>query len=190
MTAKKLGLILIAGGLLSASVVAIGADGERDGDWSFTRTATRRAADVPPVNNALYRSECGSCHFAFQPGFLPARSWDKLMTGLSDHFGENAELDPDTVRTLTDYLVANAAEKVRTRRSLKFVDSIPASKAPLRISEVPYFVRKHEKIPARLIKDNSKVGSLSNCAACHTRAEEGSFTEREIDIPGYGGWED
>jgi len=51
-------------------------------------------------------------------------------------------------------------------------------------------VQKHEEVPARLIRDNPKVGSLSNCAACHTRADTGSFSEREIDIPEYGPWKD
>lgn len=188
MNAKKLGLILIAGGLLSASVVAVGGDDERGGGWTFTKKG--RAPDVAPVNNTLYRSECGTCHYAFPPGFLPARSWNKLMADLSDHFGENAELDPDTLQALTEYLVANSADKVQTRRSIKFMESIPANSTPLRISEVPYFVREHNEIPARLIKGNPKVGSLSNCVACHTRAEAGSFAEREIDIPGYGRWED
>lgn len=187
MNAKKLGLILIAGGLLSTSVVAMAGDDE--GGWLSTKK--RRGPDVAPVNNTLYRSECGTCHYAFPPGFLPARSWNKLMAGLSDHFGENAELDPDTLQTLTEYLVANSADKVQTRRSIKFMDSLPTNNStPLRISEVPYFVRKHDEVPARLITGNPKVGSLSNCIACHTRAEAGSFAEREIDIPGHGRWED
>ncbi len=189
MNAKKLGLILIAGGLLSASVVAVGDDDEREGGGLFTHAA-RRAPDVAPVNNTLYRSECGSCHFAFPPGFLPARSWNKLMSNLSDHFGENAELAPETLKTLTGYLIANAADNAPSRRSVKFVDSIPANRAPLRISEVPYFVRKHNEIPARAVKGNPKVGSLANCAACHTRADAGSFSEHEVNIPGYGRWED
>ena len=28
---------------------------------------------------ALYTKECGSCHMAYQPQFLPKRSWEKTM---------------------------------------------------------------------------------------------------------------
>ncbi len=31
---------------------------------------SRRGPDVAPVKHALYRDECGSCHFAYQPGLL------------------------------------------------------------------------------------------------------------------------
>ena len=48
------------------------------------------------MNNPLYKQECGSCHFAYPPSFLPARSWEKIMKNLSDHFGENAEFLPET----------------------------------------------------------------------------------------------
>ena len=43
---------------------------------------------------APYTDACGSCHLVYQPGLLPARSWDRIMATLSDHFGDNAELDP------------------------------------------------------------------------------------------------
>lgn len=151
--------------------------------------ASRRGPDVAPVKNALYRDECGSCHFAYQPGLLPARSWQKLMGALDDHFGENAELDDATRQQLQEFLIANAAENSGTRRSAKILRSL-GKESPMRITEVPYIMRKHDEIPMRLIRSNSEVGSLSNCAACHTRADSGSFAEREIDIPGLGRWDD
>ena len=46
------------------------------------------------VSFAPYTDACGSCHLVYQPGLLPARSWDRIMATLSDHFGDNAELDP------------------------------------------------------------------------------------------------
>src|SRR5690606_22270882 len=98
---------------------------------------SKGAPDVAPATNPLYQAECGTCHFPYPPGLLPARSWDRLMGNLSDHFGESAELAPETLKTLTDYLVANAGDRVRTRRSLKLTRSIPPDEAPLRISEVP-----------------------------------------------------
>lgn len=165
--------------LLAAGIVMA------DDDWGWSR----RGPDVAPVNNELYLNECGSCHFAYQPGLLPARSWRKLMGSLADHFGENAELDSETQKQLTDYLTMHAAETSNTRRSAKILRSL-GKETPLRITEVPYIHYKHREIPMRLIRDNAKVRSLSNCAACHTRADSGSYAEREIVIPGVGRWED
>lgn len=148
----------------------------------------RRGPDVKPVTNALYKNECASCHMAFQPGFLPARSWKKMMSGLEDHFGDNAELEESDRQAIETYLMANAADKVTERRSRKFMNSIRDS-TPLRITEVRYFVGKHDEVPKRMLK-HEKIGSLSNCMACHTRADTGSYAEREIRIPGVGRWED
>ncbi len=171
--------------VLAATVSLASGAAMADDDYG----TSRRGPDVAPVKHALYRDECGSCHFAYQPGLLPAQSWRKLMGSLEDHFGENAELDEATRQELLDLLVANAAENSETRRSAKILRSV-GKESPMRITEVPYIRRKHDEIPARLIRGNPDVRSLSNCAACHTRADSGSFAEREIDIPGIGRWDD
>ena len=57
---------------------------------------------VAPVKDAVVIKECGACHMVFQPSFLPARSWQKMMEGLKDHFGENAELDEATSKRITE----------------------------------------------------------------------------------------
>lgn len=145
---------------------------------------------VAPVANELYREDCGGCHFAYQPGLLPARSWDRMLGGLADHFGENAELPGDEVKVLRDYLMANAADASDYRRSRKIAGSIMPEEAPLRISATPYFVRKHDELPRRVVQDNPDVRSFSNCSACHTRAEAGSYREGEIRIPRHGRWDD
>lgn len=149
----------------------------------------RRGPDVAPVNNATYQDECGSCHFAYQPGLMPTESWLKLMGNLGDHFGENAEVDGATRQEIINYLIANAAEQSGTRRSAKILRSM-GKDLPIRISDIPYIRRQHDEIPPRLIRTNPALRSLSNCAACHTRAETGSYAEREILIPGLGRWED
>jgi cytochrome c5 len=143
-----------------------------------------------PVSNDLYQKECGACHLAYPPDLLPARSWEKLMNGLSGHFGDNAELAPEDQRALTDYLVNNAADRSGQKRAAKIARSLKSDEAPLRISEVPYIVRKHHEIPSRMIQDNPKVKHLSRCNACHSGAEAGSFNEHDVTIPGYGVWDD
>jgi hypothetical protein len=179
MTMKKLiaSLLAVSGIVLVGSVIA------DDDDYRGSR-----GLDVKPMTNPLYQSECGSCHFAYQAGFLPARSWKKMMSGLEDHFGDNAELDAADRQAIEDYLVANAADNSNERRSRKFMRSIGEG-TPLRITEVRYFRHEHDEIPRRVIK-HEQIGSFGNCAACHTRADLGSYAEREIRIPGVGRWED
>ena len=141
-----------------------------------------------PANDKLYVEECGACHFAYPPGLLPARSWEKLLSDLSDHFGENAELGTDVAHSLTAYLTKNAADKTRNRLSQRLARSV-AHTTPLRITETAFFKREHREVPQRLVKDNPKVQSFSKCQVCHTRAAQGSFNEEEIDIPGHGKWD-
>lgn len=148
-----------------------------------------RRPDFAPVKYALYQEECGSCHFAYQPGLLPAASWWKLMDGLADHFGENAELDADTDKRLRGYLTANAADQVNRGRSPGIVNSLHGN-APLRITDTLYFRRQHSEIPLRMVKNNPEVGSFSRCDACHAGANAGSYDEDSVRIPGTGRWDD
>ncbi|MDH5694220.1 MAG: diheme cytochrome c [Gammaproteobacteria bacterium] len=142
------------------------------------------------VKNKAYEDECGSCHMPYQAGFLPARSWEKIMTSLDKHFGENAELDAGTQKDLSSYLTSNAADHNGGKLSKKFLRSVASSEVPLRISSLPYFKKEHDEVPAKLVKNNDKVKSFSRCEACHRKALNGSYREREIDIPGHGKWED
>ncbi len=145
---------------------------------------------VTAVNNENYREECGSCHFVYQPGLLPARSWQKLMGNLEEHFDDNAELEADAQQTLTDYLVKNAADFSRDKFSRKLIRRLSKTETPLRITELPYFVHEHDDVPKRLVSGNPKVKSFSYCDKCHTRADKGDYSEDNIRIPGYGRWDD
>jgi hypothetical protein len=119
---------------------------------------------VPPIADEVVKKECGACHMAFQPAFLPAASWQKMMAGLDNHFGENASLDEATAKRITDYLVANAGRDMK-------------GEAPLRISELPWFKREHGKevSPAML----KKAKSFANCTACHKTADQGLYEDEE-----------
>jgi hypothetical protein len=158
-----------------------------DDDYHEWYEGMRR--DITPVSDPLYAEECGSCHFAYPPGLLPAASWGRIMDGLADHFGENAELMPGTARQIREYLIANAADRSAGARSAAFAHY--ADRAPaMRITDTFYFRRKHHELPRRLAEDNPEVRSLSRCESCHTQALEGSFNEHQIRIPGFGRWED
>lgn len=143
---------------------------------------------VAPVNNTNYAEECGACHFAYQPGLLPARSWKKIMANLEDHFDENAELEAKEQKVLTAYLTKNAAEFSDYKRSIKIIRSL--TNTPLRITETPYIVKKHDELTSAMVIGNPKVKSLSYCDNCHTKAITGSYAEDDIVIPGYGNWEE
>ncbi len=152
-----------------------------------------RHKEVRPVDNKQYKDECGSCHFAYQPGLLPARSWELLLNekALADHFGENAELDKAVLASIYDYTMANSADKSNYKRSRKIdLATEGVNPAPIRITEVRYIKRKHHEIPAKMIKDNKDVKSLSMCDTCHTKAAEGVFDSDTVKIPNFPNWDD
>lgn len=149
-----------------------------------------RKNEVAIVTDNDYIEECGSCHFAYQPGLLPEASWRKLMAAdaLEDHFGDNAELDEDVRNHIEDILINASADKSRYKRSKKIMASLRDDKAPIRIINVPYIKRKHHEIPDNLVKGNEQVKSLSYCNKCHTKAAAGNFDDDAVVIPGYGNW--
>ncbi len=125
---------------------------------------------VAVPDNPKWKEECGSCHLAYPPRFLSAESWRKLMAGLDKHFGDNASLDPQVNREILDFLVRNAGSGDRY------------SAASLRISDTPWFTRKHREIPARAWTDPA-VKSRANCAACHVNAARGDWSEHGVRMP-------
>jgi hypothetical protein len=169
---------ILRGAVLAATVLGTGgllAGGHDEG----------RSGRLPTVANAAWQAECTSCHEAYHPGLLPARSWQAVMGGLDRHFGENAALDAATRDEVTRFLVANAADRNGNRRSAKIAASIPAAAAPLRISETSYIRAKHDEIRTEVWK-RPAVGSAANCAACHRTAVDGDFSEHNVTIPKAG----
>jgi mono/diheme cytochrome c family protein len=138
-------------------------------------TPAARADRVAMPTLKAYTQECAACHLAYPPGLLPAASWQRLMTNLPKHFGTDASLDAATLQTLTTYLAANAG-------TFKKVARDPAPPPDDRISRAPWFVREHREVDTAAWK-RAAIGSAANCAACHTNAALGSFSEREIQIP-------
>lgn len=137
--------------------------------------AAPAAADddwVPPVSDPLTRKECGACHMAFQPAFLPARSWSRMMDELADHFGDDASLPPGQAAAIRSYLVRNAGD---TTGRGKQVRRIPANAAPQRITETPSFLREH-RFPDAVWR-RPDVVVKSNCPACHKAAEQGWYDD-------------
>ncbi len=130
---------------------------------------------VPPVTDPVVQKECGECHMAFPAAFLPARSWDVMITGLSDHFGDDASLPADKTEAIRAYLTANAGDVKRQGTARKFMRWVEPGGAPQRITENPSFLREHN-FPDRVWQD-PKVMVKSNCMACHRGAEQGYFDD-------------
>jgi hypothetical protein len=182
-------LLLVACIGLTVAGIGLGYS-EEEGGEGYRGGIFASTPDMAPVRNQAYASECGGCHFAYQPGWLPARSWAKIMATLDDHFGENAELSPAKQAEIGAYLAANAADVAPSRLSHRIMRSLRAGDVPLRISGISYIRREHRGIPDRMIAGNAKVGSRSNCLACHTQAKAGYFDEDGVSIPGFGRWDD
>jgi hypothetical protein len=138
----------------------------------------------------LYREECGGCHFPFQPEFLPADSWQSIMSSLDDHFGDNAELSDEKRKRILDYLTMNAAGKIDQKIANRANWSLRYTPHPKRITETAFFRHEHREIPPRILDNNGNKISFANCDTCHTRAFQGSFSEHEVRIPGVGRWDD
>ncbi len=123
--------------------------------------------NVPPITHPLVSAECGACHMAFQPAFLPAQSWEAIMGDLSNHFGEDASLDTDAMAEIEAYLMLNA-EQGRL---------VSADNPPLRITELRWFRHEHNDREVAWLKENRNVKTMADCAACHRGADKGYFDD-------------
>lgn len=175
--------ILFTVGIVSLPVVF----SDSDGNW---RENERHSSGVANVSDPIYKEECGSCHMAYPPGLLPSVSWARMMDGLEDHFGDNAELDKQSHAVIGEFLRANSADNSNYRLSRKLMKNIDPNNAVMRITELPYFRHEHDEIPASMISGNEKLNSISQCNVCHKQAQTGAFNEDDIFIPGYGRWDD
>ena len=146
---------------------------QADGDRRSKYGGEDRGKPVWPLHvNAKWQRECSPCHIAYAPGLLPAESWRKIMDGLDKHFGTDASLTSEERQEITRFLVLTASNRWK------------ASTAPLRITETAWFTSKHDEreVPPDLWK-SPLVKSPANCPSCHTQAERGDFSERNIKLP-------
>ncbi|HQO27953.1 MAG TPA: diheme cytochrome c [Accumulibacter sp.] len=130
----------------------------------------------PPVSDALVKEECGSCHMAFPAALLPSTSWQRLMGGLKNHFGDDASLDAARTSRISAYLISNAGDKQGARYAEKMLRGVSISSPPLRITELPRWIKEHRKVAEREWQQKD-VRSKANCPACHADAERGYFEE-------------
>ena len=142
--------------------------------WLVALAAPALSFTLPPVTNKAALNECSACHMVFPPQMLPARSWEKLMSNLDNHFNENATLDDKTRADILAYLKANAADSSQFRSIKGLLQGVPASATPLRITDIPWWQRIHGSATSYYFKD-PRVKSAANCGACHRGAPRGTF---------------
>jgi cytochrome b len=136
----------------------------------------------PLASNAAWREECGGCHLDFHPGLLPARSWRKLFAEQHQHFGDDLGLDTASTESLLAFALENEAGRHRSEAAWKIDRSVKQESIPLRITETPYWVKKHRDINESVWR-SPKVLAKANCAACHLDAQAGTFEDAAMRMP-------
>ncbi len=121
---------------------------------------------VPAVTDPLVKEECGACHMAFQPAFLPGASWRKMLSSLDNHFGEDASLDVGTRNMIESYMVAHAGR-----------GQVTGGKPPMRITGLYWFRDEHNDTEVEMLRKNHNVKTLADCGACHRGADRGNFDD-------------
>ncbi len=133
---------------------------------SFAETHTNKQP------NAAYVQECGSCHAPFPAKGLSASSWQAVLDGMDKHFGSDASVEPKLLTEINNYLIQNARSK----------DTLVDGKPALRITETSWFLHEHKRVLDRTLA-LPQVKTASNCAACHTNANQGRYSEHDIHVP-------
>lgn len=162
---------------LSAALVAALPWWRADQDHPYQPFAGRSLPD-----SESWRNECGSCHQAYHPQLLPARSWRLMLAQQEDHFGESLGLDQATVDELLQFHVTNAADQPLMEAAWYINHSLRADEAPQRITETPYWRKVHGAIPESMWRD-PQVKGRGNCAACHSDAERNTFSDAAMHLP-------
>lgn len=126
---------------------------------------------VVAPNPQFYQKECGSCHTAYQPEFLPSKSWNKLMDGQNLHFGEDLSLSKDESQNIRKYLLSRSADVSNTKTATRFVNN-----DTIKISSAQYFIKEHRKITNEKLAAKG-LKSFANCTVCHKQADAGMYDD-------------
>lgn len=127
---------------------------------------------LPSSTPANYRAACGECHAAYPPSLLPASSWQRVMRGLDKHFGVDASVEPALAQQISAWLTQESARGGKVQ--------VPPPED--RLTRSPWFLRHHDEVP-RAVWALPSVKSPANCAACHTSADRGVFSEHDLKAP-------
>lgn len=134
--------------------------------------------------NHAFDIKCGKCHKHYPPFMLPQASWEKLMDGLSNHFGEEIlehNISKPDQKSIRAYLVSNSAESSTHKLAFKTLESLGEMR-PISITKSPYWREAHRHIDDSFFK-HPEVKDKSNCFVCHQNFEYGIFDNALIRLP-------
>lgn len=134
--------------------------------------------------NQAFDTKCGTCHKHYPPFMLPHASWEKLMDGLENHFGEeitDRNISLSEQKSIKAYLVSQSAETSTQKLAVKTLASLEDMR-PISITKSPYWRKAHQHIDTSFFK-HPDVKDKSNCFACHHDFEYGVFDNRLIRLP-------
>ena len=163
---KKLKLVM-ACTLMSLS---LSSQGDDDFGQLFDRWYSSSQSGVSAVQFQQYKNVCGQCHFPYQPGLLPAMSWEKIMMNTNKHFGQPLSLSEVEQRTMMRYLLDNSAGHVNDEISNRILQSLKYNPIPIRITETPYWIYEHKKLDGEQVKQKAY-----QCNHCHQDADKGKY---------------
>ena len=153
-------------------------------DWA--KNYITKITILPKEQSLAYEQSCSACHMLYAPATLPSRSWEKIMKGLDNHFGDNAELSPAVNTEITAYLKRNAADHDKENLYAKpLLNLLEPNETPMRISDTKYFKIMHDFVKPDMVEGNPDVKTFANCAACHYEALNGRFNRKAVIIPNY-----
>lgn len=141
----------------------------------FSTVGIARAESFPVITDNTVIKECGECHMTFPPQTLPKASWEKIMANLSDHFGENASMDPAAAAKILAFHVANSSDVSDVRAAVKW----RVKETLARITDAPRFISKHKQCGAE-VWAHKQVRSKANCLACHPSMSANGSADAKI----------
>lgn len=168
-TAHPVVVVLSVSGLLLVSALAVT-------DLSQRPLSNPPVALIPPV----YSAECAACHMAYHPATRPAASWQVMMTGLQDHFGEDASLPQETAAQISTWLRRHAADTTDSKPATLWAGLRDTT--PVALPDTAQWKRLHDSVDADIFR-RAPIYSRSNCVACHADAETGWFSPFQITLP-------
>ena len=149
--------------------------------YAIVAGSKRPALGVPAEPLAPdYVRECGGCHMPYPPSLGTKARWTALMADLTDHFGEDASLEPTVKAGILEYLSDNSAEKWDTKAAREFAPPNPDD--PRRITATLAWRKAHRGV-AEVVFKSKAVRSKSACNACHGDATTGRFDPQNIHVP-------
>ena len=158
-------LIILLLSIYSAISFADGDRGKIFEDWSKSKSPS-----VSAVKFQQYNEICGSCHFPYQPGLLPAVSWEKIMSDADNHYGKKLKLSSVELNTMTRYLLDNSAGRVNDEISNNILQTLKYEPVVIRITKTPYIVNNHSQLD-----DEEKMKKFGQCDSCHQGAAQGKY---------------